>query len=367
MTESNKNCESQMFFYWLLFLVPAYFLIGKVQNGAKTSRLEWQLFWVLLVILIGLRNEVGCDWFPYLEGLEQSKDIGWGQIFSSRNDPGHILISWLSIALGTNEYGVNLIYAGIFSFGLIKLSIVQPNPWLAILVATPYLVIVVAMGYTRQAAAIGFLMYGFTYLINKRVLIYLVLVLFAGLIHKTAFVFVAFVFFLPGSSKIKSGLGVGLLIGMVGVAYLIEQADMFIFNYVTNTLDSGGAQIRTLMNLPPALILLANWTKWGQNYKDRWIWGVFSLISIACVPLVFIASTAVDRMALYLITLQIVVWARFPILVNGHIERNSAIFIVALYYAVVQFVWLFYGTHTHCWVPYDNLLLPSFMRGVRSW
>ena len=356
-----------MFVYWLLFLVPVYFLLGKIQNGSNTSRLEWQLFWSLLVILIGLRNEVGCDWFAYLEGLEQSKDTEWNEIFAIRSDPGHTLIGWLSIYLNTNEYGVNLIYAGIFVFGLIKLSIAQPIPWLAILVAIPYLVIVVAMGYTRQAAAIGFLMYCIIHLVKQRVIAYLFIVLFAGLIHKTAFIFVVFVFFLPGSSRIINGLGVGLLIGITGGAYLVEQAEFLVLNYVTYTMDSGGAQIRTLMNLPPALIFFANWSKWGLEYKDRWLWGIFALISIVCVPLVFVASTAVDRMALYLIPLQLVVWARFPVLVNGYIGRTSAVIIVALYYALVQFTWLVFGTHAYCWVPYDNLLLPSFLRDLRTW
>jgi hypothetical protein len=223
------------------------------------------------------------------------------------------------------------------------------------------------MGYMRQAAAIGFLMYGFTNLVKQRVLIYLLLVLFAGLVHKTAFIFVALVFFLPGSSKISYGLGVGLLIGMLGGAYLFEQVDILVLNYVINTMDSGGAQIRTLMNLPPALIFFANRRKWNLKYKDGWLWGIFAIISIILVPLVFVASTAVDRIALYLIPLQLVVWARFPELVNGKMRRTSAILIIAIYYASVQFTWLMYGAHAYCWVPYDNLLFPSFLRDPRIW
>ena len=121
------------------------------------------------------------------------------------------------------------------------------------------------------------------------------------------------------------------------------------------------------MNLPPAMIFFAYWRKWGVMYKDRWLWGIFALISILCVPLVSIASTAVDRMALYLIPLQLVVWARFPSLVNRLIGRKSAILIVIIYYSLVQFTWLVYGTHAYCWVPYDNLLLPSFLRGLWAW
>jgi hypothetical protein len=45
---------------------------------------------------------------------------------------------------------------------------------------------------------------------------------------------------------------------------------------------------------------------------------------------------------------------------QGHIERFSAIFMVIIYYALVQFTWLNFGAHAYCWVPYDNLLFPTF-------
>jgi hypothetical protein len=348
-----------MFIYWFLFLIPLYFILVKVRGGVNTSQLEWRLFGFFLIILIGLRYRVGGDWFTYLEGLELEKNIQWKDLLLKR-DPGFTLVSWFSLALGASVYGINLICAAIFTGGLISLSRIQPYPWLSVLVAIPYLVIVVAMGYTRQAAALGFLMYGFGYLVRGRLAVYLLLVLLAGMLHKTAFIFVALMLFRPGSGKLKNILGVGLLMGLVGVAYLVEQVDTFVLNYVENTMESAGGQIRTLMNLPPALILITYWKKWGQKFDDRWLWGVISLLAIVCVPLVSIASTAVDRMALYLIPLQLVVWSRFPVLVQGSIERSFAFFIVVSIYAIVQYTWLVYGNHAFLWIPYDNLLFPSF-------
>lgn len=348
-----------MLIYWLLFLVPVYFLLGKVQGGTHTSQLEWRIFGFSLIILIGLRHHVGGDWYTYLEGLGLESDIQWGELFYMR-DPVFTLISWFSLALGMSIYGVNLICAIIFTGGLVNLSRAQPYPWLAILVAIPYLVIVVAMGYTRQAAAIGFLMYAFGHLARGRVVAYLALVLLAGLLHKTAFVFAALVLFRPGSGKLKGVLGVGLLVGLIGGAYLLEQADTFLLHYVEQTMESGGGQIRVLMNLLPALILFAYWRKWGQMFHDRWLWGLIALLAIACVPIVSVASTAVDRMALYLIPLQLVVWARFPVLVQGRINRTFAFLMIAFYYAIVQFTYLVYGTFVVAWLPYDNLLFPSF-------
>ena len=339
--------------------MPAYFSLSKVEGGKYTNQFEWGLYGFFLVCVIGLRHQVGGDWFTYLDGLEFERAIDWDDLLYKR-DPGFTLISWFSMSLDASVYGINVICGLIFTAGLLALCRAQHYPWLAALVATPYLIIVVAMGYTRQAAAIGFLMFGMRYLVQGQVTKYLVLVFLAGMIHKTAFIFAAFALLKPGGSRLKSMIGVCLLIGMVGGAYLFEQADTFLRNYVDNAMESGGGQIRTIMNLPPALILFLNWKKWARDYEDRWLWSLFSILAVLCVPIVSIASTAVDRMALYLIPLQIVVWARFPVLMQGRLKRTSSIGIVIIYYAVVQFTWLVYATHAPYWVPYDNLLFPSF-------
>ena len=348
-----------MFIYWFLFLVPVYFLLTQNRGVVHTPQLSWRLFGFFLIFLIGLRYQVGGDWGNYLKNLELAKDLQWSELFDTRKEAAYTLLSWFSLALGADIYGVNLICAAIFTIGLINLSRKQPYPWLAIVVAIPYLVIVVGMGYTRQATAIGLLMYGFGYLLRGRITVYLVLVVLAGLFHKTAFVFAAFAFLRPGSGMLKRVLGVGLLAGLAGSAYLVEQAETLMLNYVEHTMESGGGQIRVLMNLPPALILFTYWKEWGKKFEDRWLWGLIALLAIVCVPLVSIASTAVDRMALYLIPLQLVVWARFPVLVQGRIPRIFAFLIVIFYYAAVQFVWLVYGTHAPYWVPYDNLFFPA--------
>lgn len=348
-----------MFSYWVLFLVPVYLLFAGKRSGIPKQRREWRLFGFFLIVFIGLRYQIGGDWVTYIDQLEVVKDAPFEEFLNLRTEFGYNLVSWVSQALGMSIYGANLICATIFTAGLISLSRAQPYPWLAIVVAIPYLVIVVAMGYTRQATSIGLLMLGFGYLLQRRITAYLVLVLLAGLFHKTALIFAAFPLFQPGGGYFRLVLGVGLLVSLTGGALLIEHAEFLFLHYVEENMESGGGQIRVLMNLPPALILLVYWKKWGRKYTDRWLWGLVALLALLCLPLVSMASTAVDRMALYLIPLQLVVWARFPALVQGRIQRTSAFLIVIFYYAVVEYVWLVYGTFSSYWIPYDNLLIPS--------
>lgn len=348
-----------MVIYWFLFLVPVYFLLGKSQGGKNTSNFQWLLFSIFLTILIGLRDYIGADWFTYSLNLEEENELKLDKLFFAK-DPGFTIINWISLSLGAGIYGINLICAFIFTLGLINLSRAQPYPWLAVLVSIPYLVIVVAMGYTRQAAAMGCLMYAFGYLIRGRIVVYLLLIFIAGMIHKTALIFAALALFKPGYGKLIQLLGVILLFGLSGGAYLFEQTDKLILNYVDNNMESSGGQVRVFMNLPPALILFLYWKKWRQNYDDFWLWGILSIIAIALIPLVTMASTAIDRMALYLIPLQIVIWARFPSFMQGKINYKSIFIIIIIYYAIVQFIWLVYAHHASAWVPYNNILFNLF-------
>jgi hypothetical protein len=117
-------------------------------------------------------------------------------------------------------------------------------------------------------------------------------------------------------------------------------------------MESTGGPIRVLMNLPAALLLFGFWKKWGRMYDDRWLWSLFALLAVLSLFMVSQASTAVDRMALYLIPLQLVVYARLPVLMKGMVSQRLVIFFMLAYLFAVQFVWLVFAPHAPYWVPY---------------
>ncbi|MEO5328901.1 MAG: EpsG family protein [Magnetococcus sp. THC-1_WYH] len=342
-------------------MIPALHLLMQGKAGRGTSRLTWYVFFVFLVLIIGLRYQVGGDWFTYLEDLNESRERSWSELFDFRKESGYTLINWSSVALGLDIYGINLVCAALFVYGLIKLAKDQPYPWLAIAAATPYLIIVVAMGYTRQAAAIGLLMYSVKYLIDNKVTQYFLVVSLAGLLHKTAFIFMAFSLFRPKSGLKTKMIGGVLLAALLYGTMIVEQAAFLMKVYVEETMESEGGQIRVLMNLPAALLLFSFWRKWGRLYRDRWFWSLIALLAIISLFLVAKASTAVDRMAIYFIPLQLVAYSRLPELMKGIINEKLIISSLVVYFFVVQFVWLVFGTHAPYWVPYRFFPIEWFL------
>ena len=90
--------------------------------------------------------------------------------------------------------------------------------------------------------------------------------------------------------------------------------------------------------------------------SEKKLWTVISLISIGMFITFFPTNltTALDRMALYFIPLQLVAFAYLPDAIGRPGEQNQHIVAgILIYYAAVMFVWLNFASHSYAWIPYQ--------------
>jgi len=64
------------------------------------------------------------------------------------------------------------------------------------------------------------------------------------------------------------------------------------------------------------------------------------------------SSTAVDRVALYMLPMQMVVFGYLPDVIGRGKLTRGPILLVLVYYGLVEFVWLMFATFSYAWVPY---------------
>ena len=85
--------------------------------------------------------------------------------------------------------------------------------------------------------------------------------------------------------------------------------------------------IRLAMNLVPAFVLLVWREKFTFTEGERRLWLLFALISLALfgVFLVSPSSTAVDRIALYMLPLQLVIFAHLPDVLSEESETDVSV------------------------------------------
>jgi hypothetical protein len=283
-----------------------------------------------------------------LQSLDQVLKLG---------DPGYHGLGMLLSSNGYSLWHLNFLCAVLFCWGLYRFCQVQPEPWLVVVVAVPYLITVVAMGYTRQGTALGILMMGLASVLRGGSLFrFAVYVAVAALFHRTAVVLLPLMLLVYPRSRASDVLLVGALSLSLYVLFLQDAVDQFQRGYLQSGYSSQGAAIR-IAQLGLAAIAYMAVRKWMKftDLESR-LWRNYTIVTFGVAVLLVItpSSTAVDRVSLYLMPLQLAVLARLPLAFN-----DSALvrLMVIAYSGLVLFVWLNFAAHAELWLPYKTIFV----------
>ncbi|KPP97782.1 EpsG family protein [Marinobacter sp. HL-58] len=341
--------------YWLFLILPVSVILTNRRLSERSQFWVWFAVWLFFSLAIGLRFEVGGDWFSYLRHLDMRATTSFSDVLVG-SDPGYYLINWIVAQSGGSIYWVNTGCGMILMAGIVRFARAQPLPWLTLLVAVPYLIIVVGMGYTRQSAALGLLLIGLVSLANAQIRWFVFWVMLGSALHKSAVLMLPVAALASTSNRFWSLLWVGVMSLVGGYLFVFDSADRLWTNYVEAEYQSQGGLIRVLMNSVPAFLffLLRRQLRLTESEDKLWFW--MSLLALACIPLVALSSTATDRVALYLIPIQLFVFARLPFVMSDPRRRGLVVLGVVGYYTLVQAVWLNFASHSFAWLPYQNVV-----------
>lgn len=334
--------------------------LGRSRTFSAGTLLGLLLF---LTLLIGLRYEVGGDWFNYFPYLDRTIGLPFAEIFQD-DEPGYGLLNWIGANWGGDVYFVNSVCGLIFTIGLLQFCRAQPRPWLALTLAFPYLITVVAMGYSRQGVAIGLEMLGLLALQRDQLLRFLGWIALAATFHRTVLVLLilptaTFSPSLRSSQIFRLALLAGAGYGLYS-AILAPDLDYYRQGYLEAEYQSQGALIRVVLSLLPALVFLLFRRRFRLPPISQRIWTLISVLAVAAAIGLFTvaSSTAVDRLALYLIPLQLFVGSRIPDTRLLGLPPGIWNQLLIAFSLAVLLVWLLFAGHSQYWLPYRNLLLP---------
>jgi hypothetical protein len=349
-----------------MFVVPAVLALLEPPGGQRYAmpaqvRVPYGFLWALvtlaLVVIIGLRWETGGDWGNY-DRMVQSA-LWTDNRFGLLGDPGFYALTRLAAHSPYGMLVVTMISGLVVSAGLVRFCLAQPRPWLCLAVAVPYFVIVMGMGYIRQGMAVSLLLLALIAVQQGSVVRFIGWVVAASLFHSTALIFLPLALFM---ARVHPFARLMLLFGaatVLGSAATGERTGLLLTNYVDQEMTSSGALVRIAMTALPGAILLYWRHRFGLTLYERWIWMILSVGGLAALALVLVfpTSTAIDRVGLYLLPLQLFVYARLPdaLAGNDRTARVLATAIIALY-AAALYVWLNYAVNVEYWLPYRFFL-----------
>lgn len=249
----------------------------------------------LLSIFIGLRDQVGADWYTYELIFQQIKHISLG-LAMAVTEPGYAICNYFASGIGADIHLVNLICAVLMITGILKFaSLVEIDGCLMLFLSAPYLLFVVGMGYTRQAVAIGLSLCAIGFLSRGRHRAFYVLVIAAMCFHYSAAA-VLLLYWLRSWRRL-------LIVGVIIVAALpwlfAELAHPRYGQYLSD--ESSGVWFRLAII---ALGAIAAWIYRVEWRREPILFDLLrkgSIVCLICFPLAAIDSTLIDRLALYLI------------------------------------------------------------------
>ena len=369
-----------MITYLSLFLIPILATILPIKFKSNTNYNLMICFALICTFLIGFRYQVGGDWGVYEKYIIGANAVNFQAMLNTK-DPGYMSFLWLSSYLGLGQIGINLFCASIFMYGVHRLCTKQPYPWLAYLVAFPYLITVVGFGYTRQSLAIGllFLIYSLWQEAKKNYKIKIILIILLGsLFHKSLLLFLPIIFiekkgFLINKKILLLSLPVIIFLAYYYSIYLQQIWKFYVVQSQLHTTIANaknlsisyGSSIRSYMNIPACILFFIFFKKF-YYFNDRRLLAIASIFSIVFVFMTPFASTLLDRLGLYLIFFQIIVYSRIPSFIKDKYVSLLYVYGLTFFHILVFFVWFNYSYSSIAWKPYQlTLFKPTYY--INSW
>lgn len=303
-----------------------------------------------MTIAIGIRHEVGGDWYTYLTTFTRAENTSIENWKYVSRDIGFALLNITCQRLQLGLVGVNTVSAAILMTGIAAFSQRSEAPWLVFVSATAYLIVVVGMGYTRQSVAVGFELLALIAVMDKKLLRFVIWIAMAGAFHKSAFILLSLgIFAIENRTQVHYLALVAS--ACIGLYFLFAaEASGFVKHYVESSrYNSTGALVRLAMSAVAGTLLVFFHKQFCDSSTERWLWGSYALGTLFALGLIPFSSTAADRLGIYLIPIQLFVCGRI-----NRLSTNSAIPVAAVIcYALALTVWLNFASHADAWLPYQ--------------
>lgn len=337
--------------YITIFMIASFLSFLEFSPMEKFGKFLSVLFSIFLILFIGLRYEVGADWFPYADIIYPRYDnISFMKIFQFA-DPGYGFLNYLANKFDLSVAYVNLICALIFIAGFKKFTESFTKLNTAYLIALPYIIIVMSMNYSRQSTALGLVFFALFFLINHRILLFGIFIILAASFHKSSFLFMPFFLIHYRDSKFFVFM---VILAMPFLAYAILNLffEAMIAEYLGGDYGSSGATIRLFVNFLAGITYLLMKKNFYFSEREQILFNFLAIGSIL-IFLFHIAlpfSTFFDRIGLYFSIIQVIAFANIIHLVR---PRPLGYMVIMPAYFFMLYYWLSESTYAQSWIPYS--------------
>lgn len=177
-----------------IFLFSITILLASIFFKYKKSKWIFTCFVFLLILIIFLQTfrdtSIGIDTVSYMRRFINLKDLPMSQVFRIDQELGFSLLIKFAHLFGSN-FTFFLFFVSCLTFIPIFYTVwrYSPNPFLSILLLIAFDHFAFTFSGLRQGIALGFIIYSFKFIDERKPLKYVIVLIFSSLFHISAILF----------------------------------------------------------------------------------------------------------------------------------------------------------------------------------
>ena len=325
------------------------------ERKADTKIKKIILFFTIIVvplIVSTFRYKVGIDFDNYREYYDIIlRRYRAGQNMPPQFETGFVVLNLLSYMIFNNAQGafffMSLLFICFFMGGIIKFKDKISLP-ISTLVFMTFFYSAFFNG-SRQLLAVAIVFFGLSYLLDKKYIKYILLLILASLFHKTALIAILFCFLIPKSNedidysdRIFNILVILFIISFPFFKNLLQYVCSFFNLYASYFQIPGDASVKFLLYvIPPLSVLIYFRRKIIDNDYQNLFWIRLMILQI---PIQFMGYYVkyLDRLSLYVSIAQIFIMSALCKIVDEKYRSVVRWLVVVWYifYYVVVYIFL---------------------------
>ena len=349
-----------MTFYLFLFLVISALGLAKAR-GAGSELLLWAVL-VGLVLFVGTRLDTGCDFSSYQQRFLNAVYYESVADAISGGEPGFQALVYATREAGLDYVWLNVFCALIFFVGAGFFVRRHPEPLVVVALMFPILIVQLSMSGVRQAIAVSFMMLALVAFMDRKRVLSVVWIILGASFHQSVLLFLPLAWMSGRQLSVPRVLGALAILGPLALLMISDRIQVYEDRYVEQIYgenDSVGGLIRLALLVITALIFELYKKRVMLAFPNQFLMmRVFSLISLALIPVAMISTVAVHRLGFYVLPAQLFTLAILPLAIfQRGINRMFFRLVPLAVYAAYMIVWFSTSRHAQiCYSPYNSYL-----------